>query len=48
MNSSSKNEIVAAGTYYSDQFEFINEKLRQHVKLAHNEIDKKTELTNLL
>jgi hypothetical protein len=38
-SSSSKEEIVPAGTYYSNDFEVINNELRQHVKLANKEID---------
>lgn len=44
----SNNEIVAAGSYYSDQFEFINKELRQHVKLANNEIENVKDKVNEL
>src|SRR5215211_6241866 len=36
------------GTYSSAQFEFINDKLRQHVKLANDEIDNVKDKVNEL
>src|SRR5215208_7278256 len=40
--------IVTAETYSSAQFEFINDKLRQHVKLANDEIDNVKDKVNEL
>ena len=42
------DEIVAAGSYYSDQFEFTNQELRQHVKLANTEIENVKDKVNEL
>src|SRR5215212_10999436 len=40
--------IVTEETYSSAQFEFINDKLRQHVKLANDEIDNVKDKVNEL
>ena len=45
---SNKEEIVPAGTYYNNDFEVINNELRQHVKLANKEIDNVKEKVNEL
>ena len=44
----SKEAIIPAGTYYSDQFEFTNQELRRHVKLANSEIDNVKDKVNEL
>lgn len=44
----SNTEIQPAGTYYSDKFEYINQKLREHFQLADKEIDKVKQHVNEL
>ena len=51
MNSEERHtttRIIAAGTYYSHKFEYVNQKLRQHFQLAQDEMDKVKEHVNEL
>jgi len=45
---SKEEAIIPAGTYHSTKFEFVNDKLRQHVKLANDEIDNVKDKVNEL
>jgi hypothetical protein len=36
-NNSSSRIMTPAGTYHSDKFEYVNQKLREHVQLAAND-----------
>lgn len=49
-SSSNKNSntIVAAGTYHSDKFEYVNQKLREHFQRSQDEIEKVKEKVNEL
>lgn len=42
------NNIVAAGTYHSDKFEYVNQKLREHFQRSQDEIEKVKEKVNEL
>ena len=48
MSKETKTFVAPAGTYYSDDFEYINQKLRQHFKLANREIDEVKDKVNEL
>jgi IS30 family transposase len=47
-NSSTTDIQPAAGTYHSNKFEIVNQKLREHFQLANKEMDKVKEKVNEL